>query len=113
MCSQILSTLDSQCSKLRYANLGNTGIGDAVLKSLAHNCPGLQYLVVSGCLEMGIRAFLDTVLQAKLKHLDIRDCNFSEVFVNMLKQEHPLIKIVDLKLLNSLGPYLSLTTSPD
>ena len=69
-------TLYLQCSKLRYANLGNTGIGDAVLKSLAHNCPGLQYLVVSGCLEMGIRAFLDTVLQVKLKHLDIRDWGY-------------------------------------
>ena len=90
--------LSSKCSKLKYINLENTRIGDAVLRSLAHDCPGLEHLVVSRCLdltEIGINEFLDTASRAKLKHLDIRDCNFSELFVTILKLNYPLIKIVD------------------
>ena len=93
-----ISRLSSKCSKLKYVNLENTGIGDAVLRSLAHDCPGLEHLVVSQCLELteiGINEFLDTASRAKLKHLDIRDCNFSELFVTILKLNYPLIKIVD------------------
>ena len=90
--------LSSKCSKLKYVNLENTRLGDAVLRSLAHDCPGLEHLVVSGCseiTEMGIKEFLDTASQAKFKRLDIRDCDFGELFVTILQVEHPLVKIVD------------------
>ena len=90
--------LSSKCSKLKYVNLENTRIGDAVLRGLAHDCPGLEHLVVSGCseiTEMGIKEFLEVTSQGKFKRLDIRDCDFSELFVTILKLEHPLVKIVD------------------
>ena len=61
-----ISRLSSKCSKLKYINLENTRIGDAVLRSLAHDCPGLEHLVVSGCseiTEMGIKEFLDVTSQ--------------------------------------------------
>ena len=92
--------LVSKCSKLKHVNFGNTVIKNDALARLARDCPDLEHLNISRCVditEQGVEAFLETASQAKLKHLDIRDCCgflFPSKFVKRLKKEYPHIEIV-------------------
>ena len=94
-------------SKLRSLKIHHLHyiLGEALgrtLVKLALDCPGLEHLDVSGCLKkeltipvQDLAEFLRIASQARLRHLDIRDCDFNHEFVKNLKQEYPHIKIVD------------------
>ena len=72
-----VSTFISKCSKLKYANFENTLIEDSALAMLASNCPDLEDLKISECVQItlqGIKEFLDKASNAKLKSLDVTDC---------------------------------------
>ena len=91
----------SKCSKLKYVNFENTQIEDSALAMLASNCPDLEDLKISECVQItlqGIEAFLDKASKAKLKRLDIRDCGalwFDRLgSMDRLEQNYPLIDIV-------------------
>ena len=94
-------------SKLRSLKIHHLHyvLGEALGKTLvklALDCPGLEHLDVSGCLKneliipvQYLEEFLRIASQARLRHLDIRDCDFNHKFVKNLKQKYPHIKIVD------------------
>ena len=77
------------------------------LVRLALSCPELEHLDISGCLltdlkikEPDFTEFLCIASQARLKHLDIRDCEFDcinqfQLFIKNMKLKYPQIKIVD------------------
>ena len=95
--------LISGCSKLKYANFEDTRIEDSALARLAQDCPDLEDLRISECLQItvaGIEAFLDKASKAKLKRLDISDCgalwNDNRLsIVDRLEKEYPHIDIVE------------------
>ena len=91
----------SKCSKLKYASFEYTRIEDSFLERLANDCPDLEDLNLSQCLQItvaGIKSFLDKASKAKLKSLDIRRFLYStenfRSIVDQLKLKHPHIDIV-------------------
>ena len=91
----------SKCSKLKYASFEYTRIEDSVLERLANDCPDLEDLNLSQCLQItvaGIKSFLDKASKAKLKSLDIRRFLYStenfRSIVDQLKLKYPHIDIV-------------------
>ena len=96
-------TFVSKCPKLKFANFEATRIEDSALERLAQDCPDLEDLRISECLQItiaGIEAFLDKASKAKLKRLDIRDCGAlwysdRQSIVDGLEKEYPHIDIVD------------------
>ena len=93
--------LVSKCSKLKHVNFRNTGIKDDALARLAHDCPDLEHLNISRCVDIGdqgIEAFLQTASLAKLKKIDISDCGDflspSPELMMRIVQEYPHINIV-------------------
>ena len=95
--------LVSKCTKLKSANFENTRIEDSSLAKLAFDCPDLETLNLTECVEItkqGIESFLNVAGQGKLKRLDITYCDFINemredgINTEKLKEGYPHINII-------------------